>query len=130
MTILSLSLTAFSQIDTNKEPVKCFSIPVVKLIAKDLLSGDSAKAQLKLTEQQLLETEKNVEKKDSIISKMKVKEENYNKIIDNRYKQYSILESYTNQVKRDLKKLKVKNKFTSILSGSIIVVLGTLLVIK
>ena len=61
---------------------------------------------------------------------MKVKEENYNKIIDNRYKQYSILESYTNQVKRDLKKLKVKNKFTSILSGSIIVVLGTLLVIK
>mgnify|MGYP006074272601 FL=1 len=130
MTILSLSLTAFSQIDTNKEPVKCFLIPVVKLIAKDLLSGDSAKAQLKLTEQQLLETEKIVEKKDSIISIMKVKEENYNKIIDNRYKQYSILESYTNQVKRDLKKLKVKNKFTSILSGSIIVVLGTLLVIK
>ena len=61
---------------------------------------------------------------------MKAKEENYNKIIDNRYKQYSILESYTNKVKRDLKKLKVKNKFTSILSGSIIVVLGTLLVIK
>ena len=57
MSILSLSLTAFSQTDTNKEPVKCFPIPIVKQITKDLLSGDSAKAQLKLTEQQLYKTE-------------------------------------------------------------------------
>ena len=130
MSILSLSLTAFSQTDTSKEPVKCFPIPIVKLIAKDLLSGDSAKAQLKLTEQQLLETEKIVKKQDSVITIMRVKEENYNKIIDNKHKQYSILKSYTNQVEWDLKKSKVKNKFTSILSGSVIVVLGTLLVIK
>jgi hypothetical protein len=61
-------LTAFSQIDTNKEPVKCFPIPIVKQITKDLLSGDSAKAQLKLTEQQLYKTENIVEMKDSVIS--------------------------------------------------------------
>ena len=52
---LNLSLTAFSQTGTSNEPVKCFPIPVVKQITKDLLSGDSAKAQLKLTEQQLAE---------------------------------------------------------------------------
>jgi len=118
MSILSLSLTAFSQIDTNKEPVKCFPIPIVKQITKDLLSGDSAKAQLKLTEQQLYKTENIVEKKDSVISIMRVKEENYNTIILAQNEKYSILENHTKQLEWDLKKLKVKNKFTSILSGS------------
>lgn len=130
ISILSLSLTAFSQTGTNNEPVKCFPIPVVKQITKDLLSGDSAKAQLKLTEQQLSQTEKIVEKKDSIISIMRVKEENYNTIIIAQNEKYSILENHTKQLEWDLKKLKVKNKFTSILSGSAILILGTFLIIK
>jgi hypothetical protein len=130
MSILSLSLTAFSQTDTSKEPVKCFPIPIVKQITKDLLSGDSAKAQLKLTEQQLYKTENIVEKKDSVISIMRVKEENYNTIILSQNEKYSILENHTKKVEWDLKKLKVKNKFTSILSGSAVLILGTLLVIK
>jgi hypothetical protein len=123
-------LTAFSQTDTNKEPVKCFPIPIVKQITKDLLSGDSAKAQLKLTEQQLYKTENIVEKKDSVISIMRVKEENYNTIILAQNEKYSILENHTKQLEWDLKKLKVKNKFTSILSGSAILILGTFLIIK
>ena len=130
ISILSLSLTAFSQTGTNNEPVKCFPIPVVKQITKDLLSGDSAKAQLKLTEQQLSQTEKIVEKKDSVISIMRVKEENYNTIIVAQNEKYSILENHTKQLEWDLKKLKVKNKFTSILSGSAILILGTFLIIK
>jgi len=102
----------------------------VKQITKDLLSGDSAKAQLKLTEQQLVETEKIVEKKDSIISTMKLNEENYNTIITAQNEKYLILETHTKQLEWDLKKLKVKNKFTSILSGSAILILSTLLIIK
>ena len=130
MSILSLSLTAFSQTDTNKEPVKCFPIPIVKQITKDLLSGDSAKAQLKLTEQQLYKTENIVGKKDSVISIMRVKEENYNTIILAQNEKYSILENHTKRIEWELKKLKVKNKFTSILSGSAILILGTFLIIK
>ena len=128
--ILSLSSIAFSQTGTNSEPVKCFPIPIVKQITKDLLSGDSAKAQLKLTEQQLVETEKIVEKKDSIISTMKLNEENYNTIITAQNEKYLILETHAKQLEWDLKKLKVKNKFTSILSGSAILILSTLLIIK
>ena len=128
--ILSLSSIAFSQTGTNSEPVKCFPIPIVKQITKDLLSGDSAKAQLKLTEQQLAETEKIVEKKDSIISTMKLNEEKYNTIITTQNEKYLILETHTKQLEWDLKKLKVKHKFTSILSGSAILILGTLLIIK
>ena len=130
MSILSLSLTAFSQTDTNKEPVKCFPIPIVKQITIDLLRGDSAKAQLKLTEQQLYKTENIVEKKDSVISIMRVKEENYNTIILAQNEKYSILENHTKRIEWELKKLKVKNKFTSILSGSAILILGTFLIIK
>jgi phosphotransferase system IIB component len=103
---------------------------VVKQITKDLLSGDSAKVQLKLTEQQLAETEKIVEKKDSVISIMKVKEENYNSIIGTQTEKYSILESHTKQVESDFKKLKVKHKFTSILSYGIMATLTFFLITK
>ena len=130
ITILSLSSIAFSQTGTNNQPVKCFPIPVVKQITKDLMSGDSAKAQLKLTEQQLAQTELIVEKKDSVISIMKVKEENYNTIISAQNEKYSILESHTKQLEWDLKKLKIKHKFTSILSGGAVLVLGTFLILK
>jgi hypothetical protein len=123
-------LTAFSQTDTNNQPTKCFPIPVVKLIIKDLMSGDSAKAQLKLVGDQLLETEKKVELKDSVISLLRVKESNYNVIIDAQNQKYSTLEGHTKKVEWDLKKQKVKNKFTSVLSGVAVVALTFFLIIK
>lgn len=128
--ILTLRLTAFSQTDTNNQPTKCFPIPVVKLIIKDLMSGDSAKAQLKLVGDQLLETEKKVELKDSVISLLRVKESNYNVIIDAQNQKYSTLDAHTKKVEWDLKKQKVKNKFTSVLSGVAVVALTFFLIIK
>ena len=128
--ILTLRLTAFSQTDTNNQPTKCFPIPVVKLIIKDLMSGDSAKAKLKLVGDQLLETEKKVELKDSVISLLRVKESNYNVIIDAQNQKYSTLDAHTKKVEWDLKKQKVKNKFTSVLSGVAVVALTFFLIIK
>ena len=46
-------------------PLTAQPIPVVKQIMKDLLVGDSAKAELKLTEVQLVQTEK---KKNFLLS--------------------------------------------------------------
>ena len=128
ISILSLSLTAFSQTGTNNQPTKCFPIPVVKQITKDLLSGDSAKAQLKLTEQQLLETENKVVVKDSVISLLRVKETNYQTIIDAQNQKFSILEDHTKKVELNLKKEKIKNKFTSGLAGVVIVTLTFFLI--
>lgn len=128
ITILSLSLTAFSQIGTNNQPTKCFPIPVVKQIAKDLLSGDSAKAQLKLTSLQLLETENKVVSKDSIISLLRIKEINYQTTIGVQDQKYSILENHTKKVELNLKKEKIKNKFTSGLAGVVIVTLTLFLI--
>lgn len=126
---LNLSLTAFSQTDTNKTPVKCFPVPVAKQIAKDLLRGDSAIAELKLVNEQLVLTEKKVELKDSIITTMQVKEQNYLAIIDAQNQKYTIMEDYSKKLEFQLKKEKVKNKFTTILSGAIITTLGIFLIV-
>ena len=120
---------AFSQTDTSKVE-KCFPIPVVKQIMKDLVSGDEAKTQLKLTEQQLLETEKKVSLKDSVITTLRAKETNYLTIIDSEKQKFDIMEKYSKKLEVDLKKEKVKNKFKSILGTGAIAVLTFFLITK
>jgi hypothetical protein len=124
-------LTAFSQTDTDSIPKeKCFPVPVVKMIVKDLLSGDSAKAQLKLTEEQLVQTENKVVVKDSVINKMLEKEVNYLTIIDDERGKYDKLDKYTKKLETDLEIKKIKSKFTNIISGGIILILGVILCLK
>lgn len=127
ISLLMSSLTVFSQTDTN---TKSFPIPVVKMIMKDLLSGDSAKAQLKLTESQLQETEKKVVAKDSVISLLREKETNYLELVNSEKKKFEVMENYSKKLEVDLKKEKVKNKFKSILGTSVIIVLGFLFINK
>ena len=126
---LLLSLTVFSQTDTTTNS-KSFPIPVVRQIMKDLLSGDSAKAQLKLTEQQLFETEKKVLLKDSIIISLREKESNLGLIISSEKEKFKIVEDYSKKLEWDLKKEKVKGRFKSIIGTGVIVVLGFLLINK
>ena len=128
--IVASKLTAFSQIDTTYTNIKCFPIPVVKMIIKDLLSGDSAKSLLVLTEKQLSETENKVSLKDSIISSMKVKEINYNTVINSEKEKYFTLSTYTKTIEVKLKIANVKNKFKSIVSVVIIGALGFFLITK
>jgi len=126
---LLLSLTVFSQTDTTTNS-KSFPIPVVRQIMKDLISGDSAKAQLKLTEQQLFETEKKVVLKDSIIISLREKESNLGLIISSEKDKFKIVEDYSKKLEWDLKKEKVKGRFKSIIGTGVIVVLGFLLINK
>ena len=123
------SLTVFSQTDTTSN-VKCFPIPVVKQIMKDVLSGDSAKAQLKLTIDEVSQLENKVSLKDSIITTLRLKEENYKTIIDSEKQKFEIMERYSKKLEFDLKKEKVKNKFKSILGTGVIAVLGFFLITK
>ncbi len=129
ISLLFVSLTVFSQTDTTNN-TKCFPIPVVKQIMKDILSGDSAKAQLKLTEAQLLDTEKKVVLKDSVINTLRLKETNYTTIIDSEKQKFQIMETYSKKLEWDLKKEKVKNKFKSILGTGVIAVLTFFLIQK
>jgi hypothetical protein len=123
-------LTAFSQTDTSKEKVKCFPVHVAKQIAKDLLKGDSAIAELKLVNEQLAKTEEKVSLKDSVISTMVIQKENYITIIDAQDKKYTVMENYSKKLEFQLKKEKVKSRFTSILSGAAVLVVGTLVIVR
>ena len=128
--ILTTTLTAFSQTDTSKEPVKSFPISTVRKIIKDLKSGDEAKAQLKLSDSLLVVTEGKVVLKDSVINTMKIKEVNYANTIGAQNEKYNVLEGYTKKVELNLKKEKVKGKFKSILGTGVIAVLTFFLITK
>ena len=121
MTIVSL--TVFSQTDTTPT-TKCFPIPVVKLIAKDLLSGDSAKALLKLTEEQLDSTIKKTYVQDSVIGVHLEKEKNFNTVIGYERDKFGTLQTYTNKIEVDLKNEKVKGKLLRWANYGLIGVLG------
>jgi len=126
-----MSSTVFSQAGTvDSIPTKSFPIPVVKLIIKDLISGDSAKAQLKLTEEQLKHTEKLVSLKDSIIFKQEEKFSIYDKILLEKDSKIKIMDDKISEVSKDLKKEKFKNKLTKIVGSSLTAILAVLLIIK
>lgn len=129
ISLLLVKSIAFSQTDTSNN-TKCFTIPVVRQIMKDLLSGDSAKAQLKLTESQLDETEKKVVLKDSVITTLRLKEVNYLTIIDAEKQKFNIVENYSKKLEWDLKKEQAKGKFKSILGTGVIAVLTLFLITK
>lgn len=116
-------MTAFSQTDTTPT-TKCFPIPVVKMIAKDLLSGDSAKALLKLTEEQLDSTIRKTYVQDSIIGVHIQKEENFNTIIGFERDKFGTLQKYTTKIELDLKNEKIKTKLFRWGTGGLLLSLG------
>ena len=128
--MMTLSLTAFSQVGTVQVPTKCLPVKTLQMISQDLLRYDEAKIQLKLVEEQLALTENKVVVKDTIIATMKVKESNFEKIIDTQNQKYGVLENYTKKIEWDLKKEKVKGKFLNIMSGGIVVALTVLLIVR
>lgn len=129
--LITTTLTLFSQdvtdFDTTK---KCFPIPVVKMIMKDLLSGDQAKEELKLSEFHITELEKKVDFKDSIINKMNEKEKTYLEIITDERKKYGIIETHTKKVEQALKIEKLKGRFSRSILGGGVAILTILLIIK
>jgi len=129
MVSLVVTLTLFSQTVTDTT-TKCFPIPMVKLIMKDLISGDEAKEQLRLTELQLKETEKKVDLKDSIIFKMEEKEKTYMQLIFDERSKYGILEDHTKKVENNLKIEKLKGRFSRSILGGGAAILVILLILK
>lgn len=122
------SLTAFSQKGTDTLPSKTFSIPVVKQIVKDLLSGDSAKAQLNIVNKQLIENTKIIQLKDSTIQKLNVKISGYEDIVKMERDKYKIVETELKSTEKKLKKEKTKNKILGSLTTVSVLFIGALLI--
>jgi hypothetical protein len=124
-----LPLTVFSQ--TKKDTTEiCIPYKVAKQMALDLNSLDSLKSDSKLTNKELTETRKKVIYQDSIIQTMELKEENYKLQIQKEEEKYKIVDEQNSGLRDDIRKIKRKNTFIEIISGSIIGALSYILIFK
>jgi hypothetical protein len=120
-----LPIFGYAQQDTIKIPS-----PVAKLIVKDLVSGDSAKAELKLCNENVTLLEKKVTLKDSIISGHVQKGMLYEERIKNEQLKFDAQQLWVDQLRKDNKKLKAKLIFTRILGTAVVGGLGYLYLTK
>jgi peptidyl-tRNA hydrolase len=121
MIISSLSL--FSQnVTPNQEFIK-IPVPVVRKIVVDLVKGDSAMAQLQQSKLMIQELSNKSNLQDSIILSYKQVDANNQKIIVNLERKVEIVETEFKSVSKELKKQKIKSRFTNLLSSGTIVTL-------
>lgn len=121
MTISSLSL--FSQNVTPSQEFIKIPVPVVRKIVVDLVKGDSAMAQLNQSKLMVEELDNKTKVQDSIIFNYRQVDENNQKIISNLERKVEILEGEFKSVSKELKKQKVKARFTNIISSGAILTL-------
>ena len=117
--LLLINSIAFSQIATDTNKI-VLSYPVAKAVAKDLITGDSALATLKLKDQEVRLLENKIAVKDSSINSYKLKELNYVNQINNEGKKIEGWQDNYAKLQKDYKKLIIKNRFTKILTYAII----------
>lgn len=99
---------------------------VAKLIVKDLVSGDSAKAELKLAVEHINLLDTKLILKDSIISGHVQKGLLYEERIKNEQLKFDAQQKWVDQLRKDNKKLKAKLIFTRMLGTAIVGGLGYL----
>ena len=129
VTILLVSLSGFSQTDTKLDSIVPLKIPVAKLVIKDILSGDGAKAELKEVYKVL--DEKNLQiglykQKDSLKDE---KITNLNVIIDKKDQQFSLEREKSNSLLKELKVQKFKTAVYKAGSG-IALIMTVLFLVK
>ena len=132
--LLLLSLTSFSQKDTSKI---CFPYSKAKQIAIDLVRGDSALAELKLTNKLVWQLNEKISTQDSIITLYIAKEQNYisqinnyDKIIVKKDEIITGLESDVTKLSRKNNRLKSGLKFLGGGFVASVLVIVTLITIK
>jgi hypothetical protein len=104
--LLLLSLTSFSQKDTSKI---CFSYSKAKQIAIDLVKGDSAITELKITNKLVWQLNEKISTQDSTITLYIVKEQNYISQINNYDKISTKKDEIITGLEKDVTKLTKKN---------------------
>lgn len=127
---LLISFTSFSQKTVKDTNEICMPYTVAKKIALDLNRLDSITKVSKLTDIELIETRKKVDLKDSIITTFEQKETNYKLQIEKENEKFKIVDNQNKDLRKDIKKLKVKNTVIEIVGGSIITILSGVLIFK
>lgn len=115
-----VSSSAFSQNVTTTTEYISIPVPTVKKITIDLLKGDSAFAQLELSNRMISELQSKNVLQGNIISNYEKKEQNYLTVVTELEKKISIYQTELKTTQKELRKIKAKRTFTNIISGVII----------
>jgi hypothetical protein len=105
--LLILSSISFSQIDTNRI---CFSYSKAKLIALDLVKGDSAIAELKVANKLIWQLNEKINAQDSLVTLYIAKEQNYIGQVSNYDQIVSKQKTIITGLESDVEKLNRKNE--------------------
>ena len=125
--LMMTSFISFSQNDIDSTSIR-LEKPIVKLVIKDLITGDEAKETLTLTETKINLLENKVNLKDSVIVSLETKIGNFESIMDNRAKQLSLSEELSKRLQADLKKQKLRTKLMG--GAGILVAVGVAILVK
>lgn len=94
------------------------------------MRGDSAIAQLSLANIQITQLELKVTYQDTVIQKLKSKEDNYITLVESEKRKNEILNDEIKTTQKELRKVKTKKTFSQIISGAIILTLSYLYITK
>ena len=125
--ISMMSLNVFSQNAIDSTSIR-LKKPIVRLVIKDLINGDSYKKELKLTTTKYSLLENKIILKDSIIGSLNYQVNNFNSILTSKGSQLDFTEKLNKKLKSDLRKQKLKTKLVG--GVSIIVIIGTAVLIN
>ena len=122
-----MSLNSFSQnvIDSTSIQLKK---PIVRLVIKDLITGDSFKKELNLMTTKYSLLENKVILKDSVISNLNFQINNFNSILSTKGSQLEVTQELNNKLKLEIKKQKFKNKLTA--GAGVVAILVAVLLVK
>jgi|TARA_B100001939_G_C16849540_1_gene576783 hypothetical protein len=125
--LMMMSFTSFSQNDIDSTSIR-LEKPVAKLVIKDLITGDDAKEELKLSLNKYTLLEKKVILKDSIILNLNTQIDNIRSIVMTKEDQLNLSNELSKKLQNDLKKQKLKTRFVG--GVGIAVAVGILVIAK
>ena len=122
-----MSLNSFSQnvIDSTSIQLKK---PIVRLVIKDLITGDGAKSEVTLVRQKVELLETKLLFKDSVIFNLNERVINFESMLNTQTNQLQLSKQLSDRLQTDLKKQKVKTKLTT--GAGILVAVGIVILTK
>jgi hypothetical protein len=115
--LLLLSLNIFSQTDTKQDSIVPLKAPIARLVIKDLIAGDGAKAQLHQTNLLLSLSNQKLQVKDSIISTLDLRIFKLESNITFKDQQFTLQQELSKKLQQELKTQKTKTFLYQIGTG-------------
>ena len=106
-----MSFIGFSQSATDSTSIR-LEKPIVKLVIKDLITGDDAKSELSLTNNKINLLNHKIILKDSVIFNLNTKIDNIRSIVMTKDDQLVLSQELSKRLENDLKKQKLKTKIS------------------